>query len=159
MKIVIVSSSSCSAFKREFHKTAQKTCVWNASFLSEIRKEQEKMKVLEINSATEVQIKAKQKTKSECASFPIRIRPSTRSKLDELMRRANKQKLGRKIKADDLICFSLALLTDEHLEQICNKALTNKDRLELLFRRVAKERKGLTRDEFFGLLIDGKVTV
>jgi hypothetical protein len=117
------------------------------------------MKVLEINSATEVQVKAKQKPKSECASFPIRIRPSTRGKLDEFLRRANKQKLGRKVKADDLICFSLALLTDDHLDQICNKTLTNKDRLELLFRRVAKERKGLTRDEFFGLLIDGKVTI
>ena len=81
-----------------------------------------------------------------------------RVKMDELLKRANKHKLGRKVKTDDLICFSLGLLTDEHLEQICNKTLTNKDRLELLFRRVAKERKGLTRDEFFGLLIDGKVT-
>jgi len=79
--------------------------------------------------------------------------------LDDLLRRANKQKLGRKVKTDDLICFCLNLLTDEHLEQICNTTLTNRDRMELLFRRVAKERKGLTRDEFFGLLIDGKVTI
>jgi hypothetical protein len=117
------------------------------------------MKVLEINSATEAHSKPKQKLKADSPSSPIRIRQSTRGKLDDLLRRANKQKLGRKVKTDDLICFSLGLLTDEHLDQICNKTLTNKDRLELLFRRVAKERKGLTRDEFFGLLIDGKVTI
>jgi len=117
------------------------------------------MKVLEINSATEAHSKTKQKLKADSPSSPIRIRQSTRGKLDDLLRRANKQKLGRKVKTDDLICFSLGLLTDEHLDQICNKTLTNKDRLELLFRRVAKERKGLTRDEFFGLLIDGKVTI
>jgi len=50
-------------------------------------------------------------------------------------------------------------LNEAYLEQICDKVLTNKDRLELLFRKVAKEKRGITRDEFFGMLIDGKVTV
>ena len=117
------------------------------------------MNILETNSVTDAKFKTKQKTKADIAASPIRVRQSTRVKMEELLKRANKHKLGRKVKTDDLICFSLGLLTDEHLEQICNKTLTNKDRLELLFRRVAKERKGLTRDEFFGLLIDGKVTI
>ncbi len=117
------------------------------------------MNNLETNSVTEAQSKAKQKTKADIAASPIRVRQSTRVKMDELLKRANKHRIGRKVKTDDLICFSLGLLTDEHLEQICNKTLTNRDRLELLFRRVAKERKGLTREEFFGLLIDGKVTI
>jgi hypothetical protein len=103
--------------------------------------------------------KPKQNPKANGASSPIRVKQSTRSKLDELLRRANKQKLGRKVKTDDLICFSLGLLKEAHLEQLCDKALTNKDRLELLFRKVAKEKRGITRDEFFGMLIDGKVTV
>ena len=117
------------------------------------------MKVLEIESATVAQSKTKQKPKTESSSSPIRIKQGTRNKLDELLRRANKQKLGRKVKTDDLIRFSLGLLTDEHLDQICSKTLINKDRLEILFRRVAKERKGLSRDDFFGLLIDGKVSI
>jgi len=79
--------------------------------------------------------------------------------MDDLLRRANKNKLGRKVKTDDLICFSLELVTDEHLTQICDKTLTNKDRLEILFRKASKDRKGLTRDEFFGLLLDGKVGI
>ena len=117
------------------------------------------MKVLDTNSASVAPSKPKQKPKADCASSPIRVKQSTRNKLDDLLRRANKQKLGRKVKTDDLICFSLDLLNEAHLEQICDKALTNKDRLELLFRKVAKEKRGITRDEFFGLLIDGKVTV
>ena len=117
------------------------------------------MKVLETNSATVVAPKTKQKPKTDGVSSPIRVKQSTRSKLDELLRRANKQKLGRKVKTDDLICFSLGLLNEAHLDQICDKALTNKDRLELLFKKVAKEKRGITRDEFFGMLIDGKVTV
>jgi hypothetical protein len=116
------------------------------------------MNILETNSVTEAYSKTKQKTKADIAASPIRVRQSTRVKMDEHLKRANKHKLGRKVKTDEMTCFSLGLLPDEHLEQICNKTLTNKDRLELLFRRVAKERKGLTRDEFFGLLIDGKVT-
>lgn len=117
------------------------------------------MKVLETNSATVVALKPKQKPKEDGVSVPIRVKQSTRNKLDELLRRANKQKLGRKVKTDDLIGFSLDLLNEAHLEQICDKALTNKDRLEILFRRVAKEKRGITRDEFFGMLIDGKGTV
>ncbi len=117
------------------------------------------MSNLETSSATVAAPKMKQKPRVDCAASPIRVRQGTRSQLDDLLRRANKQKLGRKVKTDDLICFSLGLLTEDHLDEICNKTLTNKDRLELLFRRVAKERKGLSRDEFFGLLIDGKVTI
>ena len=49
--------------------------------------------------------------------------------------------------------------TDDHLTTICDGTLSNKDRLELLYRRSAKERRGLTKDEFFGLLLDGKWTV
>jgi len=87
------------------------------------------------------------------------VKQKTRDKMDDLLRRANKNKLGRKVKTDDLICFSLELVTDEHLTQICDKTLTNKDRLEILFRKASKDRKGLTRDEFFGLLLDGKVGI
>ena len=117
------------------------------------------MKVLETQNASVESSKVKQKLGSNGASSPIRVKQNTKAKLNELLQRANKQKLGRKVKTDDLICFGLDLLTDAHLEQICNKALTNKDRLELLFRKVAKEKRGITRDEFVGLLIDGKVLI
>ena len=93
------------------------------------------------------------------ASAPIRVKQSTKAKLDDLVRRACKQSAGRRIKPDDLICFSLDLLGDEHIDQICNSALSNKDRLEMLFRKISKEKRGITRDEFLGMLLDGKVSL
>jgi hypothetical protein len=104
-------------------------------------------------------IKGKQGPAAACASSPIRVRQSTKAKLDDFVRRANKQRVGRKIKPDDVICFSLDLLDDKHVDQICNKSLTNKDRMEMLFRKVAKEKRGISRDDFFGMLLDGKLSL
>ena len=92
-------------------------------------------------------------------SSPVRIGIRSKEKLDALVKRVNRNKVGRKVKADDLIRFSLDLLNDEYLEEIRNKALSNKDRLEILFQRAAKERKGISRDEFLGLILTGKVSV
>jgi len=114
---------------------------------------------LETGSATTAVPKMKQKPKADCSASPIRVKQSTRSQLDDLLRRANKQALGRKVKTDDLISFSLSLVTDAHLEHICDKTLTNKDRLEMLFRRFSKERRGATREEFLGVLLEGKLTI
>ena len=103
--------------------------------------------------------KSKQRSVTKLSSAAIRISHKSRMKLEQLLLQSNKDRFGRKVKADDLISFSLELLTDEHLAEIRNKLLSYKDRLELLFRRVSKERKGLTRDDFFGMLLDGKVTM
>lgn len=92
------------------------------------------------------------------ASSPIRVKQSTKAKLDDFVQRANKQRVGRKIKPDDVICFSLDLLEDNHVDQICNKSLTNKDRMEMLYTKVSREKRGISRDEFFGLLLDGKLS-
>jgi len=43
------------------------------------------------------------------------------------------------------------------LEKLLKQA--NKDRLELLFQKFSKERRGATREEFFGMLLGGKVTI
>ena len=98
-----------------------------------------------------------QKTKTESASTPVRIREKTKAKLKHLLRQANKDRPGKKVKADDLMLFALELITEQHLAEICNKTLSNKDRMELLYRKIAKEKRGITRDEFFGMLLDGKV--
>jgi hypothetical protein len=101
--------------------------------------------------------KVKQNCAAECSSSPVRLKQSTKAKLTDLLGKANKLKAGRKIKPDDVIGFGLDLVTDEHLEQICSRSLTNKDRLEMLFRKVSKEKRGISRDEFLGMLLDGKI--
>lgn len=100
---------------------------------------------------------ARQKPTDEATSSAVRIRHRTKVKLEQLLRQANKDRLGKKVKVDDLIVFAIGLITDQHLADIRSKTLSNKDRMELLYRKLAKEKRGMTRDEFFGMLLDGKV--
>lgn len=100
-----------------------------------------------------------QKRKENATSAPIRVRRQSKAKLEQLLREANKTRVGRKIKADDLIWCGLNLITDDHIEEICERALSNKDRMEILYRKLSKEKRGMTRDEFFGMLLDGKVAL
>ena len=111
-----------------------------------------------LQSVNTTESKSKQKGGSIAASTPIRIGHKTKSKLEQFMRQANKDRIGRKVKADDLICFGLNLLSDDHIAEICNRTLSNRDRMELLFQRFSKERRGATREDFLGMLLDGNVT-
>jgi hypothetical protein len=92
------------------------------------------------------------------ASSPVRIRAQCKGKIDALIARVNKDRVGRKVKPDDLICYSLDLLTDQHLQEIGTRLLTNKERMEILYSKLSKTKRGLSRDEFLGMLLEGKVT-
>jgi len=96
----------------------------------------------------------RQNPTDEATSAAVRIRHKTKAKLEQLLRQANKDRLGKKVKVDDLIMFALGLITDQLLADICSKTLSNKDRMELLYRKLAKEKRGITRDEFVGMLLD-----
>jgi hypothetical protein len=89
----------------------------------------------------------------------VRLRAQSRAKLDALVARINKDRAGRRVKPDDLICYSLDLLTDQHLQEIGARLLTNKERIEILFSKLSKTKRGLSRDEFLGMLLEGKVTI
>lgn len=101
----------------------------------------------------------KGKIQNATASTPIRIKIQSKGKLDALLARVNRDRIGRKVKADDLVCFSLDLLTDAHLDEISTKLMTNKERVEILYRKLAKARRGLTKDDFLGMLLEGKLPV
>jgi len=111
----------------------------------------------EVSNVSKSVSKKGRKPEANVASAPIRIRTKTKLKLEQLLRQANKDRRGRRVKADDLMSYALELLTEQHLATICEGTLTNKDRVELLFSALSKERRGLTRDEFFGLLLDGSL--
>jgi mevalonate kinase len=115
------------------------------------------MKTTAIQEVIETDGATRQKATDEVTSVAVRIRCKTKSKLEHLLRKANKDRLGKKVKIDDLILFALGLITETHLEDICSKTLSNKDRMELLYRKLSKEKRGITRDDFFGMLLDGKI--
>lgn len=116
------------------------------------------MTISSTQNAVESKAGTKQKSAVGRASAPIRIAQKTKAQLDGLLAQANKDRVGRKIKPDDLICYSLALISDEHIQEVCNKTLSNKDKLEILFKKVSKEKRGISRDEFYGMLLSGTVT-
>ena len=91
------------------------------------------------------------------SSSPIRIQKQAKEKLDSLLTRANKNRIGKKIRANDLIEYSLDLLTEEHLKDLVARRLTNKERLEILYKQLSKTKRGFSREEFLGMLLEGKV--
>lgn len=93
------------------------------------------------------------------ASTPVRISAQGKGKLNALIGLINKDRIGRRVKPDDLMCDSLDLLTDEHLQEIGARLLTNKERMEILYSKLSKTKRGLTRDAFLGMLLEGKVTI
>jgi hypothetical protein len=91
------------------------------------------------------------------SSSPIRLQKQAKEKLDCLLTRANKNRVGRKIRADDLIGYSLDLLTEEHLKDLMSRLLTNKERIEILYKKLSKTKRGLSREDFLGMLLEGKI--
>ena len=111
-----------------------------------------------LQSVASVESQVMQKRKGTASSAPIRVKQRTKAKLEQLLKQSNKDRVGRSIKADDLIWCGLALINDAHIAEIRDKALSNKDRMELLFQVFVREHPGATRDEFFGALLAGKLT-
>lgn len=107
------------------------------------------------SSAAEV----KQRREPIVSTSPVRIGQKTKAKLEQLIKQANKDRLGRKIKADDLIGLGLDLITDTQIAKLCDKTRSNKDRMEMLFRKLSKESRGMSRDAFLGMLLDGALSV
>ena len=101
----------------------------------------------------------KQKRQQAASSVPVRIGQKAKAKLEQLLKQVNKDRIGKKVKTDDLISFALDLISDEHLVEICNRSLSNRDRIELLYRKLSKEKRGLSREDFLGMLLAGKVSI
>jgi len=111
-----------------------------------------------VADVTSAKVKASKLAKANVSS-PVRLRAQSRAKLDALVARINEDRAGRRVKPDDLICYSLDLLTEQHLQEIGARLLSNKERIEILYSKLSKTKRGLSRDEFFGRLLEGKVTV
>jgi hypothetical protein len=87
------------------------------------------------------------------------VRQKSKVKLEQLLKQANKERMARKIKADDIIWCGLNQISDHLIAEISGSILSNKDHMELLFQRYSKERWCATRREFLGMLFEGKMTI
>lgn len=92
------------------------------------------------------------KSKSKVVAKSVSVRVHSESKLAAMSRleSANKKKLGRRIKFEDLFNLALGLVTEEHIKVLHERSLTHANRQELLRQRYAETRGPISVDDFIG---------
>lgn len=85
----------------------------------------------------------------------IRIKRETKKRIQAELAGINKKDFGKKVQADALISLALSLVTPEHLRALRDSSLSNRDRLEQRYHEYCKNVRKVTRDEFFGVLLEG----
>ena len=104
-----------------------------------------------------------QKTKvSKAASngastTPVRLKQATHKKLQKILDAVNKKEYGRKIRPDAVIDAALALIGVEQIEHLRTSSMTNADRLDKLYRAHVAKEKFISKDDFIGLVLSGRV--
>lgn len=91
--------------------------------------------------------KAKLKTDS------IRVKKETKKKIQAEVGALNKKDFGRPITVDDYVALAITLLRPEHLDQLRDRCLSNKDRLEQRYREYCSANGRVSKDEFIGVLL------
>ncbi len=95
----------------------------------------------------------KPKSKSDTKSASVRVRQGAKERAALLLLAANKKKLGRKVKFEDLFELALGLVTDEHIKLLQERSLTHEDKKELLRQRYIELRGQISKDSFTGFLM------
>ncbi|MFK7823643.1 MAG: hypothetical protein AB8G05_05775 [Oligoflexales bacterium] len=90
---------------------------------------------------------------SPTCTIPIRISKPTSRVLRAIVNKCNKKSLGRKVKADDVIEKSLILLTNQEIEEIKNKTLSSKDKLEIELKMYSRKNGCISKDDFLQLIL------
>jgi hypothetical protein len=93
------------------------------------------------NSATNLKLKS------------IRISLENQKKAEKILSSANKKKLGRKVKFDQLLSLVLDLVTEEHIKKLQDQSLTNEDRKEILRQKYSELHGPITKDAFVGVML------
>jgi len=95
------------------------------------------------------------KPKSKPTTDYIRIRRETKKRILSELTTINRKDLGKPVTPDQYISLAISLLTSEHIEQLKNQSLSNKDRLETQHKKYCVEHGKVTMDEFIGILLTG----
>lgn len=93
----------------------------------------------------------KQKGKTAVSRSSIRIKTEIKKAAKAHLTKVNTGNEGcRKVKLDDIFELALSLLTDEHLRQLRQKAMTNKGRMEILRQKYIELNSYISEDDFLG---------
>jgi hypothetical protein len=94
----------------------------------------------------------------QVSTVPVRVKRETKKRLLAELAKVNKKTYGRKVRMDALILRALDSLKDSDISALQESSLSNSDRLEMAYREHAKISGSLTKDEFLGRLLSGKVS-
>ena len=77
--------------------------------------------------------------------------------LASLKDKANKKNYGRKIKDAEIICKALGLVESQHIQELQETTLSEKDRLHIAHDDFQKKNGKITLDQFIGKLLKGQI--
>lgn len=78
--------------------------------------------------------------------------------LQTLKDKANKKTFGRKVRDSEVIGLGLSLINADHLQNLQNRTLSEKDRLHMAHEEYQKANGKVTMDQFIGKLLKGEVS-
>lgn len=78
--------------------------------------------------------------------------------LQALKDKANKKTFGRKVRDSEVIVLGLSLISADHIQNLQNQTLTEKDRLYMAHEEYQKANGKITMDQFIGKLLKGEVS-
>lgn len=84
-----------------------------------------------------------------------KLDPDSAKLLQTLKDRANKKTHGRKIRDGEIIAKALSLLEPQHLIELQEATLSEKDRLHIAHEEFIKQHGKITLDQFIGRLLKG----
>ncbi len=84
----------------------------------------------------------------------VSLNSEARKKLSDILTKANKKNIGKKIRASRVIISALEKITDEDISIFQKEALRGKDFLEEKMNKYIKKNGKITRDEFLKVLVE-----
>ena len=83
----------------------------------------------------------------------LRVRRETKKKVQAELAAINRKDFGRAVTADEYVALAITLIQPSHLEQLKERSLSNRDRLEKKFQEHCSKHGKVSKDEFLGLLL------
>ncbi len=77
--------------------------------------------------------------------------------LSQLREKANKKNFGRPVKESEILALAVRLVTPEHLKELQEVTIRDKDRVRAAFESYRKGHGKVTMDRFLGMLVRGEI--
>lgn len=78
--------------------------------------------------------------------------------LNSIKERANKKTFGRKIKDSEILATALRLISSEHIKELQELTLSERDRLAIAHDKYQKVNGKISLDQFIGKLLKGEIS-